>query len=152
MTGVCKSKKGVSEVVASLVVLLIISILGTSIYSVSVTMMQIQRDTIKWTTNIESEKDLEKIRALYVNWNSTDDELEIFYLNYGSLVINIADIYLNGFRVLNYVEGRNVPIQISDIDTIKIESPITITKGELYEVTIVTGRGASHVYNWQPQN
>jgi len=139
-------------VVASLVVLLIISVLGTSIYSVSVTMMQIQRDTIKWTTNIESEKKLVKIRVLYVNWNSTDDGLEIFFLNYGGIVINIVDIYLNGFIVLNYVEGRNVPIQMSDIATIKIESPITIMKGELYEVTIVTGRGVSHVYNWQPQS
>jgi hypothetical protein len=147
-----KSKKGVSEVVASLVVLLIISILGTSIYSVSVTMMQRQRDTIKWTTDIESEKYLEKIKALYVNWNSTDDVLEIYFLNYGNLVINIADIYLNGFRVLNYIEGRNIPVQTSDIGTIKIESPITVTKGELFEVTIVTGRGVSHVYNWQPQN
>lgn len=146
----CKSKKGVSEVVASLVVLLIISILGTSIYSVSVTTMQKQRDAIKWTSNIESEKYMEKIRTLYVNWNSTGDELEIYFLNYGNIVINIADIYLNGFRVLNYIEGRNVPVQTSDIDTIKIELPITITTGELYEVIIVTGRGVSHVYNWQP--
>ncbi len=146
----CKSKKGVSEVVASLVVLLIVSILGTSIYSVSVTTMQKQRDAIKWTSNIESEKYMEKIRTLYVNWNSTGDELEIYFLNYGNIVINIADIYLNGFRVLNYIEGRNVPVQTSDIDTIKIELPITITTGELYEVIIVTGRGVSHVYNWQP--
>ena len=145
-----KSKKGVSEVVASLVVLLIVSILGTSIYSVSVTTMQKQRDAIKWTSNIESKKYMEKIRTLYVNWNSTDDELEIYFLNYGNIVINIADIYLNGFRVLNYIEGRNVPVQTSDIDTIKIELPITITTGELYEVIIVTGRGVSHVYNWQP--
>lgn len=146
----CKSKKGVSEVVASLVVLLIVSILGTSIYSVSVTTMQKQRDAIKWTSNIESEKYMEKIRTLYVNWNSTGDELEIYFLNYGNIVINIADIYLNGFRVLNYIEGRYVPVQTSDIDTIKIELPITITTGELYEVIIVTGRGVSHVYNWQP--
>ena len=146
----CKSKKGVSEVVASLVVLLIISILGTSIYNMSVTTMQKQRDAIKWTSNIESEKHMEKIRTLYVNWNSTGDELEIYFLNYGNIVINIADIYLNGFRVLNYIEGRNVPVQTSDIDTIKIELPITITTGELYEVIIVTGRGVSHVYNWQP--
>ena len=145
-----KSKKGVSEVVASLVVLLIVSILGTSIYSVSVTTMQKQRDAIKWTSNIESKKHMEKIRTLYVNWNSTDDELEIYFLNYGNIVINIADIYLNGFRVLNYIEGRNVPVQTSDIDTIKIELPITITTGELCEVIIVTGRGVSHVYNWQP--
>ena len=146
----CESKKGVSEVVASLIVLLIISVLGTSIYSVSVTMMQKQRDTSKWTTNIESEKYMEKIRTLYVSWNSTSDELEIFFLNHGNVVINIADIYLNGLRVLNYIENRNVPIQISDINTIKIESPITITIGEFYEVTIITGRGVSHVYNWQP--
>ncbi len=146
----CKSKKGVSEVVASLVVLLIISILGTSIYNMSVTTMQKQRDAIKWTSNIESEKYMEKIRTLYVNWNSTGDELEIYFLNYGNIVINIADIYLNGFRVLNYIEGRNVPVQTSDIDTVKIELPITITTGELYEVIIVTGRGVSHVYNWQP--
>jgi hypothetical protein len=144
------SKRGVSEVIASLVVLFIVSILGTSIYSMSVTMMQNQRDTIKWTTNIESNKYMEKIRILYVNWNSTDIELEIFFLNYGNIVTNIADIYLNGFRVLNYIEGRNVQIQTSDIDTIKIESPISITKGEVCDVTIVTGRGESYVYNWQP--
>ena len=73
------SKRGVSEVIASLIVLLIVSILGTSIYSVSITMMQNQRDTIKWTSNIESNKYMEKIRILYVNWNITDVELEIFF-------------------------------------------------------------------------
>jgi archaellum component FlaF (FlaF/FlaG flagellin family) len=145
-----KSKKGVSEVVASLIVLLIISVLGTSIYSASVTMMQKQRDTMKWTTNIESEKYMEKIRILNVNWNSTIDGLKIFFLNHGNIVINVADIYLNGFRVLTYIEGRNVPIQISDIHIIKIESPITIAIGEFYEITVVTGRGVSHVYNWKP--
>lgn len=146
----CKSKKGVSEVVASLVVLLIVSILGTSIYSVSVTTMQKQRDAVKWTFNIESKKYMEKIKILYVNWNSTGDELEIYFLNYGNIVINIADIYLNGFRVLNYIEDRNVPVQTSDVDSIKIELPITITTGELYEVILVTGRGVSNVYIWQP--
>ena len=147
-----KSKKGVSEVVASLMVLLIISILGTSIYSLSVTMMQTQRDIIKWTYNVDSEKYMEKIRTLYVNWNIANDELIISFLSYGNIVIKIADICLDGFRVLNYIEGRNIPIQTLNINTIKIESPITITKGELYEITIVTGRGVSHVYNWQPQS
>jgi hypothetical protein len=142
-------KRGVSEIIASLVVLLIISILGTSIYSFSLSVMQSQNDNLHSSMTVEGERIQERMKLLSVVWNGMDDILNISLLNYGEIDLKLADVYVNGLQVETYHSGQFQEISNLEVDTISFTSPISLSPDNLYQIVIVSNRGVSYIKSWE---
>ena len=140
--------RGVSEVVASLILLLIVTTLGTFLYSYTLTSTGLQQDYLRSQVELESERAGERFRIVSVLWLG-GDRLNVTILNYGLIDIAIVDVYIDGVRVSTYYGGRGEEIYTSELGWICFDSPIPIEADSTYEITIVSERGVTHVYLWE---
>jgi len=141
--------RGVSEVIASLILLLIISVLGTFLYSYTLTVTGLQQSALQGEVQMEIERAQERFRVIAVGWSGSGDLLNLTILNYGKLDIKIVDIYINGERVTSYHAGRRETIYTSRWGKISLTSPVPISPDTLYEIVMVSERGVSHVHSWE---
>jgi len=140
--------RGVSEVVASLILLLIVTTLGTFLYSYTLTSTGLQQSYLQSQVELESERAEERFRVVSVLWLG-DDKLNVTILNYGLIDVTIADVYVNGVRVSTYHGGRGEEIYTSELGWICFESPIPIEEGFSYEIIIVSERGVTYAHLWE---
>lgn len=140
--------RGVSEVVASLILLLIVTALGTFLYSYTLTSTNLQQSYLQSQVELESERAEERFRVVSVLWLG-DDKLNVTILNYGLIDVTIADVYVNGVRVSTYYGGRGEEIYTSEMGWVCFESPIPVEEGSSYEITIVSERGVTYAYLWE---
>jgi len=140
--------RGVSEVVASLILLLIVTTLGTFLYSYTLTTTGLQQRYLESQTRLETERAEERFRVVSVTWMG-GSKLNVTILNYGLIDIAIVDVYVNGVRVSTYYGGRGEEIYTSELGWICFESPISIEEGSSYEITIVSERGVTYAYLWE---
>lgn len=145
-----RRSRAVSEVTASLILLLIVSVLGTFLYSYTLNTMGLQQEILIGETRNDAERAQERFRVIAVWWNGSGDLLNLTVLNYGKLDIKIADIYVNGESVTNYKTGRGEEICTSSWRRICFTSPLPISIGAVYEIVIVSERGVSNVHGWEP--
>lgn len=141
--------RALSEVVTSLIFLLIVAVLGGSLYSYTLTVMGPQQNAFQDEIDFEAERAQERFRVISVWWSGSDDVLNLTVLNYGLLDIKISDVYVNGERVTSYQAGRNEEIYTSKLRSVIFTSPVPISQDVQYEIVLVTERGVSHVYNWR---
>ena len=141
--------RAVSEVVASLILLLIVVVLGTFLYGYAVTLTGEQDEAFKGEIATEAEKAQERFRVLAVWWDGSSDDLNLTILNYGRLDIEIVDAYVNGRMVESYYAGRRLPILTSQLGRVRFRAPVPVTEGSLYDIVLVSGRGVSYVYRWE---
>jgi len=144
-----RDNRAVSEIVASLILLLIVVALGTFLYGYAVSFTGEQNEAFKGEIATEAEKAQERFRVLAVWWSGSGDDLNLTILNYGRLDIEIVDAYVNGRMVESYYAGRRLPILTSQLGRIRFRSPLPVTEGSLYEIVLVSGRGVSYVYRWE---
>ena len=140
--------RGVSEVVASLILLLIVTVLGTFLYSYTLTTTGLQQRYLESQTRLETERAEERFRVVSVTWMG-GSKLNVTILNYGLIDIAIVDVYVNGVRVSTYYGGRGEEIYTSELGWVCFESPISIEEGSTYEITIVSERGVTYAYLWE---
>jgi archaellum component FlaG (FlaF/FlaG flagellin family) len=138
-----KRSRAVSEVIASLIIILIVSVLGTSLYSYTLTETQLKQDALQRDVQMESERAQERFSVIACVQDG--NLLNLTVLNYGSFDIEIVDVYINGDRFTLSPSKRILP---SDLGHISITVP-AIIPDEIYEITVVSERGVSYVYNWK---
>ncbi len=144
-----RRRKAVSEVVASLVILLIISVLGTSLYSFSTTVMRSQQESLQNDIEIETARAKERLKVVYVVWDGSSDDLNVSVLNCGRLEMRIVDMYVNGVKVSTYLGGLGDVIPTSGLTTVSFTSPVGVVPDSLYQFVIISERGVTHVHSWQ---
>lgn len=142
-------RRAVSEVIASLVLLLIVSVLGTFLYSYSLSATGFRQNVLQGDVLMKAERAQERFRVIAVWWSGSGDLLNLTILNYGRLDIEIADIYVNGEKVTDHISGQGEEIYTSSLRQASFTSPVPISTGVLYEIVIVSERGVSHVYSWK---
>lgn len=143
-----RERKGISEIVASLMLLLIVTTLGTFLYSYSLTATGLQQSYLKTEVEREAERARERFRVVSLLWLG-GNKLNATILNYGLIDIAVTDIYINGVRVSTYYGGRGEEIYASELGWICFESPIPIEAESTYEIIMVSERGVTHVYLWE---
>jgi len=138
--------RAVSEVIASLVLLLIVSILGTTLYSYTLTELGTKQNVLQMEIQMETERVRERFTVIAVWWGDGENLLNMTILNYGIIDIKIADIYVNGERTTEFHTGRNKVIYTTTWRRISFISPVPIYEDTLYEIVVVSERGVSNVY------
>ena len=144
-----RERLGISELYASLILLIIVSSMGVVVYSYAVeTTLGYESYFIDRETR-ESKRVMERVTILSVLWSTINDELNITVYNYGKFDTSIIEIYVNDVIVENYYKGLNDNIISLGIKELSFESPVSIQEGEQYTIIIVSKRGVTDTYIWK---
>jgi len=146
--GILRGRRGVSELVASLTMLLIVSIAGTLLYSYSVNALSSSWSSFSLLTHHRIERAQERFSIIAIWW-STSDQLNLTILNYGKIEIAIDAVYMNGKAVTSFISGKGTMATSGNITFVRFASPIAITEGQIYEIAAVTERGSRDVVYWK---
>lgn len=144
-----RRRKAVSEIIASLMLLFIVSALGTVLYSYTLTITQGQHDELTSEMSRAAERAQERVRVIAVWWSGTGGLLNVTVLNYGRSEVEVADVYVDGERVSVYSFGKNEVIHTQEWGRVAFTSPRPITSGSIYEIRVVSENGVPSVYQWE---
>jgi len=141
-----QGRRAVSEVMGSLIILLIVSTLGTFLYNYTLNVMGFQQSALQEELKIASNRAQERLKVIAIWLSNSSDLLNITILNYGEYDTKVVDIYVNGMRANSYYEGKGEQIATLGLSKISFYSPIPMSPETLYELVIVSERGVAHVY------
>ena len=142
-------RRGVSEIISTIIIILIVSVSGSVLFVYSSGFFQEQQDSVLRESELSVNQAEEKFRVSSVLWNGVDDDLDIAVYNYGKADLKITDVYVDGVRVQTFTSGRNDLILTNKIKRIIFTSPVTITLGDSYTLNIVSSNGVSEIDNWE---
>ena len=148
MRSLRRDRRGVSEVVASLIMILIVSIVGAAIYSNSVNMLGSSSSSFLVQMKRREESARERFSIIAVWWNN-DKQLNLTILNYGKIDLAIDAVYIDGTAVTTFVSGRGMAVMRKDIVSVRFNPPFTIQDGQTYELVAVSERGSRDVVYWK---
>jgi len=144
-------KRGVSEVVASLMMILIVTIAGTALYAYSVSSLGSSGSSFQLETAKKKELARERLSITTVWWNVSTDYMNITVLNYGKIELVIDAVYIDGTQVSAsaFTDGIGETTAKGSLVSVKFTSPVPITGGQTYEITAVSERGSRDVVYWE---
>lgn len=144
-------RRGVSEIISTIILILIVSVAGSLLFAYSAEFFQREQDTIITDNQRTIDQAEERFRISAVYWSGAGNVLDIAVYNYGSDDMDITDIYVDNIRVQTYTSGRDELIKTEKIKRIVFTSPVTITLGETYAITIVSSNGVTQTDNWEAE-
>ena len=142
-------RRGVSEIISTIIIILIVSVAGSLLFTYSSVLFQRQQDTAIRENKLSTVQAQELFRFSAVWWNGNDDLLNVTVYNYGKLDIDISDIYIDGVRVEAYFFGRGELILTEKYLRVAFTSPVTIVAGETYSINVVSSNGVKKVGDWE---
>jgi hypothetical protein len=144
-----RARAGISELYASLMLLIIISTMGSIVYSYTMeTTLSYQENFIENEAR-ETERILERFTIVSVFWNTQNDDLNITVLNFGEFDTTVVKIYVNDVIVSEYYAGLDKNIGPLQLKEISFQSPIPIIEGEQYTIIIVSKKGVVNSHIWK---
>jgi hypothetical protein len=144
-----RSRRGVSEIIADLILLLIISSAGIVAYSYSIGAFSSSSSIFQLDTSSQQNQAQERFTIIAVWENLTANQLNLTVLNYGQIGLTINAVYINWTTVTNYLPGWNTTIGNGALVQVGFISPITIQSGSNYQITVVSTRGSTNAITWK---
>lgn len=141
-----KKRRAVSEIVATVIIILITTVLGVALYNLTLSQSNSQSTALVSATKDQEDLSKERINILSVTVSKTaNNQMNITIMNYGKIDASITDSYINNERFV----VSNGFIQTSQIKSIFIDLQDNIVKGKEYSIILVSSRGGSIAYNWK---
>jgi flagellin-like protein len=132
-----KSRRGVSEIIASLIVLLIVSVMGVMLYNLSVNTMGSQQDALTFNTNLAKKATQQRFEVIDITRSTKNglSNLNITFYNYGQVDVKITDIYLsNSTGIVHY----RLPIQTGETGYLFTPSPELVANNGVIHPSQIT--------------
>jgi len=142
-------RRGVSEIIATIILIMIVSIAGTFLFAYSSNYIQDLNDQHQENNELTIGNAQERFTVSTFWWSGADDFLNITVYNYGQNDIQITDVYIDGVQVSTYSFGRDTLILTEKLLQLGFTSPVTIVDGVEYKITIVSKRGVSETVYWE---
>jgi archaellum component FlaF (FlaF/FlaG flagellin family) len=142
-----RDTRGVSEVVASLVIVLVVSIAGTILYSFSMEAFNSSSSSFLLQTKSREEQAKERFSITAVWWDN-NSQLNLTILNYGKIELAIDAVYVDGIKA-TINEGKDTVIVREETVQIKFTSSVSIQDEKTYEIATVSQRGSKVVVYWK---
>ena len=143
-----QDRRGVSEVIASLILILIVSVAGVLLYSYSLSALGSSSSYFQLETSNEEERVRERFQITAVWWDMSN-QLNLTLVNHGKIEIAIDAVYINGTQVSAFLNGRGVTIGPREMVSVKFNSPVMVQSGQKYEILAVTERGNRNAVYWK---
>ena len=140
-------KRGVSEIIASLMMVLIVSVAGVALYSYSLGAFSSSGSSFQLQIDQREERARERFSIIAV-WRD-GDQLNLTVLNYGKIDLAVDAVYINRTAVTTFISGNGTTVTRSNIIPVKFTSPVSILDGQTYEITAVSERGTRDVVYWK---
>jgi len=142
-----KPRRGISEIIASLTVLIIVSVLGVMLYSISTGAMSEQQNNLLSQLRFEEEKARERFEIVGVEYfNSSSIKLWLLnYSNDNTLKVTISSIYVNSQQAFPTMTNRIIEKNI--VSNVTVRLPFPLTSGE-YNILVVSERGVGNACTW----
>jgi len=141
------SKKGVAEVIGSLVIILIVAIAGTIVYAYSVNVIGSSSSNFNLQTTQNEELLQERFEIIKV-W-SNQNQLNLTLFNYGQTDLSIVAVYINGTAVPQFTSGNTVKIGEGQLLNVKFTSPFFVQSGSCLEILAISARGGRNTVFYQ---
>jgi hypothetical protein len=142
-----RNKRGVSEVVASLIIILVVSIAGTILYSFSTETFSSSWSSFLLQTRSREEQAKERLLIIAVWWDN-NSQLNLTVLNYGKIELTVDAVYVDGIKA-NINEGKGTVVVRKAKVQVKFISPMSIQNEQTYEIIAVSQRGSKAVVYWK---
>jgi len=143
-----RNRGGVSEIQASLIILVIVSSAGAILYSTTLETLNGYEERMNYEKEAGTERILERVCLVSVYWNGIDDNLTITVYNYCEFDIRVVEIYINSNKVGTYQYGKESPILSGELREISFLCPENILSDSAYSIIIVTERGVPSEFSW----
>lgn len=144
-----RSRRGVSEIIADLILMLIISSAGIVAYTYSIGAFSSSSSIFQLDTSSQQNQAQERFAIIAVWENLTANQLNLTVLNYGQIGLTINAVYINWTTVTNYLPGWNTTIGNGALIQVGFISPIAIQSGSNYQITVVSTRGSTNAITWK---
>jgi hypothetical protein len=138
----------VSEIIASVVLILIVSSAGIVAYSYSIGAFSTSASFFQSDTNLKEQQAQERFAIIAV-LSYPQNKLNLTLLNYGQIDLTIDMVYVNWTTVTSYSAGRRITIAKGGLIQVSFTSPFSIQSGSTYEIITVSTRGSKNAISWK---
>jgi hypothetical protein len=142
-----ENKKGVAEIIGSLVIVLIVAFAGTIVYAYSINVIGSSNSNLNLQTT-QSEQLLQERFEIIREW-SNQNQLNLTIYNYGQTDLSLVAVYINGTAVQQFTSGNTIQIGEGQLVNIKFTSPITFQTGSNLEILAISARGGRNTVLYQ---
>ena len=140
-----RNRRAVSEIVASLMMLTIVSIAGAMLYHFTLQTIGTQQDSLLFDVNLQKTRSMERFEILSVRLVDSNG-IKITFLNYGEVDNNIVAVYIDD-KPVDIISDSGVASKL-DIGYLIVESNFSgSSMGVRCEVKIVSKEGISAATN-----
>jgi len=144
-----RDKRGVSEIVASLIIVLIVTVAGAGLYAYSLNAFSSSGSSFLLKTSGREERAQERLLITAVWWNVTNGYMNVTVLNYGKIELTIDAVYIDGTQISAYASGKGETVAKESLVSVKFTSPVSIVDDQTYEIIAVSERGSRDVVYWE---
>ncbi len=144
-----RCRRGVAEVIGSLVIILIVTIAGVGVYAYSLNAMASSSNNLNQKTSQLSEQALERFEIIRV-WSNDQNRVNITVLNYGQTDLHIAAVYVNGTAVQQYINGMDTTVGTDKLVTVEFTSPLSVQSASCLQILAVSERGGKDTVLYEP--
>jgi flagellin-like protein len=145
-----RDRRGVSEIIASLILVLIVTAAGTVAYSMSLNSFSQSSSLFQLQTGQREEQARERFAVIAVSWDATEpNRLNLTVLNYGKTDVTVDAVYVNGTAVATYLGGKGVKTGASNLVFVGFNSSAPILTGQTYDILVVSERGGRNEIFWE---
>jgi len=137
-------RRGVSEAIAALLMMVIAIAAGTMLYAYSATTFGTAYSQFSDRTSTNEDMAKERFAVLSI-WSSTN-QVNATVMNYGEIDIMLDAAYLNGIRVLS---SGQLKLSSGQLISLKFTSGTAIQQGKTYVLIIVSKRGTTVATSWK---
>jgi hypothetical protein len=142
-----RNRHAVSEIISSVILILIASSAGIVVYSYSIGAFSSSTSFFQLDTNLKEQQAQERFAIIAV-WSNPPNQLNLTVLNYGQIGLTIATVYVNWTAVTNYSAGLGTTVGTGALIAVNFTSPISIQSGSTYQIIAVSTRGSENAINW----
>jgi flagellin-like protein len=143
-----RDRRGVSEIIASLILVLIVTAAGTVAYSMSLSSFSQSSSLFQLQTGQREEQARERFLIISVRNTTMVDQLNLTIFNYGEIEVTIDSAYVEGTKVID-LTGKGVIVGKEQLTTVQFISPVSIQSGVTYEILVVSSRGGKNAFFWK---
>jgi flagellin-like protein len=141
-------RRGVSEIIASLILVLIVTAAGTVAYSMSLSSFSQSSSLFRLQTGQREEQARERFSIISVRNTTMVNQLNLTIFNYGEIEVTIDSAYVEGTKVID-LTGKGVIVGKEQLTTVQFISPVSIQSGVTYEILVVSSRGGKNAVFWK---
>jgi hypothetical protein len=140
-------KKGIAEVIGSLIIILIVTIAGVGVYAYSLNAISSSSNNLTQKAMQYSEQAQERFEIIAI-W-SNNQNIKLTILNYGQTDLSITAVYVNATAVIQYLNGRGTKIGTDQLITIEFTSPLSLQSNAFLDILAISERGGKNTVLYQ---